>query len=71
MASESKGINTITSRYLEQLTDPNVAARRGSSLALGVLPYKYLAKGWKDILWKLCAACEIEVKKCLFCFVCC
>ncbi|XP_009628692.1 tubulin-folding cofactor D isoform X2 [Nicotiana tomentosiformis] len=62
VASESKGINTITSRYLEQLTDPNVAARRGSSLALGVLPYKYLAKGWKDILWKLCAACEIEAK---------
>nr|XP_009782677.1 PREDICTED: tubulin-folding cofactor D isoform X2 [Nicotiana sylvestris] len=62
VASESKGINTITSGYLEQLTDPNVAARRGSSLALGVLPYKFLAKGWKDILRKLCAACEIEAK---------
>lgn len=57
---ESKGVNAITSRYLEQLTDPNVAARRGSALALGVLPFKFLSEGWKDIFRKLCAACEIE-----------
>ncbi|KAH0728321.1 hypothetical protein KY284_004186 [Solanum tuberosum] len=57
---ESKGFNAITLRYLEQLTDPNVAARRGSALALGVLPFKFLCLGWKDILRKLCAACEIE-----------
>ncbi|MCD7463548.1 hypothetical protein HAX54_050847 [Datura stramonium] len=60
---ESKGFNAITSRYLEQLTDPNVAARRGSALALGVLPFKFLSEGWKDILPKLCAACEIESKE--------
>ncbi|XP_015055533.1 tubulin-folding cofactor D [Solanum pennellii] len=57
---ESKGFNAITLRYLEQLSDPNVAARRGSSLALGILPFKFLCVGWKDILRKLCAACEIE-----------
>ncbi|XP_059312914.1 tubulin-folding cofactor D [Lycium ferocissimum] len=57
---ESKGFNAITSRYLDQLTDPNVAARRGSALALGVLPFKFLGEGWKDILRKLSAACEIE-----------
>ncbi|PHT59125.1 Tubulin-folding cofactor D [Capsicum baccatum] len=57
---ESKCFNAITSRYLEQLTDPNVAARRGSALALGVLPFKFLSKGWKDILHKLCVTCEIE-----------
>lgn len=70
MPLESKGFNAITLRYLEQLTDPNVAARRGSALALGVLPFKFLCLGWKDILRKLCAACEIEVRKC-FCFSCC
>ncbi|CAN4125852.1 unnamed protein product [Withania somnifera] len=57
---ETKVFKAITSRYLEQLTDPNVAARRGSALALGVLPFKFLSEGWKGILHKLCAACEIE-----------
>ncbi|KAJ8565468.1 hypothetical protein K7X08_008044 [Anisodus acutangulus] len=60
VSPESKGFNAITSRYLDQLTDPNVAARRGSALALGVLPFKFLGEGWKDILRKLRAACEIE-----------
>lgn len=54
----SKG--NITSKYLELLTDPNVAVRRGSALAIGVLPYKLLANRWKDVLLKLCNSCEIE-----------
>ncbi|KAL8555073.1 hypothetical protein ACS0TY_003029 [Phlomoides rotata] len=57
---ENKGVNDIISRYLEQLTDPNVAARRGSALALGVLPFEFLTKGWKSVLMKLCCSCEIE-----------
>nr|XP_016438894.1 PREDICTED: tubulin-folding cofactor D-like isoform X2 [Nicotiana tabacum] len=60
VALESKSFNAITSKYLEKLADPNVAARRGSALALGVLPFEFLGEGWKDILRKLCAACEIE-----------
>ncbi|XP_065859361.1 tubulin-folding cofactor D isoform X2 [Euphorbia lathyris] len=58
----SKSGNTfgMTSKYLEQLTDKNVAVRRGSALALGVLPCECLAERWKDVLLKLCSACEIE-----------
>lgn len=51
----------ITTKYLEQLNDPNVAVRRGSALALSVLPYELLANRWKDVLLKLCCACAIEV----------
>ncbi|XP_031269631.1 tubulin-folding cofactor D isoform X1 [Pistacia vera] len=50
----------ITSKYLEQLTDPNVAVRRGSALAIGVLPYGFLANRWRDVLLKLCSCCAIE-----------
>lgn len=57
---DSKGTYDISSKYVEQLSDPNVAVRRGSALALGILPYEFLAKRWKDILLKLCRACEIE-----------
>ncbi|KAI3449108.1 hypothetical protein Pfo_005773 [Paulownia fortunei] len=60
VSMENKGVNDIMSRYLEQLTDPNVAARRGSALALGVLPFEFLAKGWKSVLTKLCCSSEIE-----------
>ncbi|XP_060182158.1 tubulin-folding cofactor D-like [Lycium barbarum] len=60
VASESKSFSALTSRCLEQLTDPTVAARRGSSLALGVLPFRFLRGSWRYILQKLCAACEIE-----------
>ncbi|PRQ56920.1 putative tubulin-specific chaperone D, tubulin-folding cofactor D [Rosa chinensis] len=51
---------SITSKYLELLTDPNVAVRRGSALAIGVLPCKLLANRWKDVLLKLCNSCAIE-----------
>ncbi|XP_051132533.1 tubulin-folding cofactor D [Andrographis paniculata] len=57
---ERKGVDRIISKYLKQLTDPNVASRRGSALALGVLPFEFLATEWKSILTKLCSACEIE-----------
>ncbi|KAL0347692.1 UNVERIFIED_CONTAM: Tubulin-folding cofactor D [Sesamum calycinum] len=60
LSTENKGATDIVSRYLEQLTDPNVAARRGSALALGVLPFEFLAKEWKSLLIKLCSSCEIE-----------
>uniref|UniRef100_A0A6N2MVK8 Uncharacterized protein n=1 Tax=Salix viminalis TaxID=40686 RepID=A0A6N2MVK8_SALVM len=52
----------ITSKYLEQLTDQNVAVRRGSAMALGVLPYELLANRWRDVLLKLSSSCIIENK---------
>ncbi|XP_059651568.1 tubulin-folding cofactor D [Cornus florida] len=60
VSTNDKGAKDITSKYLEQLTDSNVAARRGSAVALGVLPFEFLAKRWKDVLLKLCSSCEIE-----------
>lgn len=53
----------LISKHLKHLTDPNVAVRRGSALALGVLPYELLIAKWKDVVSKLCSACMIEVKK--------
>lgn len=61
MATGSGAAGGITSKYLEQLKNPNVAVRRGSALAIGVLPYEYLANRWRDVLLKLCRCCEIEV----------
>ncbi|KAL2892431.1 Tubulin-folding cofactor D [Bienertia sinuspersici] len=55
-----KGTLDITSKYVAQLSDSNVAVRRGSALALGILPYEFLAKRWKDIISKLSRSCEIE-----------
>ncbi|KAL9142098.1 hypothetical protein ABFS82_14G146900 [Erythranthe guttata] len=60
ISMDNKGMNDIISRYLAQLSDPNVAARRGSALALGVLPFEFLSQGWKSVLTKLCSSCEIE-----------
>ncbi|KAK7357845.1 hypothetical protein VNO80_17142 [Phaseolus coccineus] len=59
-ASDNKGTNDVTAKYLSMLTDPNVAVRRGSALALGVLPYKLLASQWRNVLLKLCGSCKIE-----------
>ncbi|KAK1272673.1 hypothetical protein QJS04_geneDACA012360 [Acorus gramineus] len=50
----------MTSKYLELLDDPNVAARRGSALAIGALPFNLLASKWRDVLTKLCSSCRIE-----------
>ena len=58
---DEKSIVHITIKYTQQLSDPNAAVRRGSALALGVLPFEYLAKNWKDLLLKLCSSCLIEV----------
>ncbi|KAL0725356.1 hypothetical protein Bca4012_039955 [Brassica carinata] len=50
----------LISKHLKHLTDPNVAVRRGSALALGVLPYELLIAKWNDVVLKLCSACKIE-----------
>ncbi|GAB2272008.1 hypothetical protein Dimus_006833 [Dionaea muscipula] len=55
-----KGGYNIVPKYLEQLSDSNVAVRRGSALALGGLPYEFLIKAWKDVLLKLSASCAVE-----------
>ncbi|KAK7848916.1 tubulin-folding cofactor d [Quercus suber] len=60
VAADTGGTGDISSKYLQLLTDPNVAIRRGSSLALGVLPYELLAKRWRDVLLQLCSATAIE-----------
>ncbi|KAM1263652.1 hypothetical protein ACFX2G_029250 [Malus domestica] len=60
VASSVGGTGDITSKYLELLSDPNVAIRRGSALALGVLPCELFAHRWKDVLLKLCNSCLIE-----------
>ncbi|CAI0383425.1 unnamed protein product [Linum tenue] len=61
VAASSVGTSsTIVSKYLQQLTDPNVAVRRGSAMALGVLPYEILADRWKDVILKLCKSSAIE-----------
>nr|XP_043618972.1 tubulin-folding cofactor D [Erigeron canadensis] len=57
---DDKGTSDITLKYLEQLTDANVAVRRGSALAIGVLPFEFLATRWKMVLQKLCKACAVE-----------
>ncbi|GAV78658.1 TFCD_C domain-containing protein [Cephalotus follicularis] len=60
VTKEDRGLSGLTLKYLEQLTDPNVAVRRGSALAIGVLPYEFLASTWKDVLLKLCSSSAIE-----------
>ncbi|KAI3800449.1 hypothetical protein L1987_28540 [Smallanthus sonchifolius] len=57
---DDKGTFDITLKYLEQLNDANVAVRRGSALALGVLPFEFLASRWKMVIQKLCKSCAIE-----------
>ncbi|KAK6260823.1 Tubulin-specific chaperone D [Theobroma cacao] len=60
VATDSKGSIGVTSKYLQLLGDSNVAVRRGSAMALGVLPYELLANQWRDVLLKLCRSCAIE-----------
>ncbi|KAJ6722730.1 BETA-TUBULIN COFACTOR D [Salix koriyanagi] len=62
VTKNNEGAGSITSKYLEQLTDQNVAVRRGSAMALGVLPYELLANRWRDVLLKLSSSCMIENK---------
>ncbi|KAL6906534.1 hypothetical protein ACP4OV_004135 [Aristida adscensionis] len=62
VSSGEKIANDIISKYVSLLDDPNVAARRGAALALGVLPYKFLILKWMPVLSKLCSSCTIEDK---------
>ncbi|KAL7238660.1 hypothetical protein ACSBR2_004702 [Camellia fascicularis] len=62
VGADDKSVSDIMSKYLEQLTNPNVAARRGSAFAIGVLPFELLAKRWKIVILKLCSACAVEDK---------
>lgn len=57
----NKGAYDITSKYLDHLTDANVAVRRGSALAIGSLPLEFLVTKWKSVLLKLCNSCAVEV----------
>jgi hypothetical protein len=59
--SGEKVANDIISKYVALLDDPNVAARRGAALALGILPYKFLVLKWMPVMSKLCSSCTIEV----------
>uniref|UniRef100_A0A2P2K0Q0 Beta-tubulin cofactor d n=1 Tax=Rhizophora mucronata TaxID=61149 RepID=A0A2P2K0Q0_RHIMU len=60
VTANNEDMSGITSKYVEQLTDQNVAVRRGAALALGVLPYEFLSSRWNDVLLKLCVSCAIE-----------
>ncbi|KAI9126819.1 hypothetical protein K1719_002415 [Acacia pycnantha] len=57
---DDKVMGDVISKYLSMLNDPNVSARRGSALAIGVLPFKFLASRWRNVLLKLCGCCTIE-----------
>lgn len=61
IATDNKNATGITLKYLLLLDDSNVAVRRGSAMALGVLPYELLASQWRDVILKLCSSCLIEV----------
>ncbi|XP_068669774.1 tubulin-folding cofactor D-like [Aristolochia californica] len=52
--------NDIIHKYLELLGDPNVAARRGAALALGVLPFDFLERKWEEVMKMLCNSCLIS-----------
>lgn len=60
ISADALVVKDITSKYLQVLrSDPNVAAKRGSALALSVLPYEFLIADWRIILKTLCAACLV------------
>ncbi|XP_066373697.1 tubulin-folding cofactor D-like isoform X1 [Miscanthus floridulus] len=62
VSSGEKIASDIISKYVALLDDPNVAARRGAPLALGILPYKFLMLKWMTVMSKLCSSCMIEDK---------
>ncbi|XP_057830679.2 tubulin-folding cofactor D isoform X2 [Cryptomeria japonica] len=60
ISADTLVIKDITSKYLLLLrNDPNVAAKRGSALALSALPNEFLFSDWANILKTLCAACLV------------
>jgi hypothetical protein len=63
VSSGEKIASDIISKYVALLDDPNVAARRGAALALGILPYNFLILKWMPVMSKLCSSCTIEVTK--------
>jgi hypothetical protein len=63
VSAGEKTSNDIISKYVTLLDDPNVAARRGGALALGILPYEFLLIKWMPVMSKLCSSCTIEVVK--------
>lgn len=65
VSSGEKMANDIISKYVALLDDPNVAARRGAALTLGILPYEFLILKWMPVMTKLCSSCTIEVKELL------
>uniref|UniRef100_A0ACD5U5V7 Uncharacterized protein n=1 Tax=Avena sativa TaxID=4498 RepID=A0ACD5U5V7_AVESA len=58
VSSGEKTGNDIISKYVTLLDDPNVAARRGGALALGILPYEFLLIKWMPVMSKLFLVCE-------------
>ncbi|AQK64742.1 Tubulin-folding cofactor D [Zea mays] len=62
VSSGEKIASDIISKYVALLDDPNVAARRGAALALGILPFKFLMLKWMPVMSKLCSSCTIEDK---------
>lgn len=58
---DDKGTSDLIAKYLNMLTDPNAAVRRGSALAIGVFPNELLTSQWRNVLLKLCGCCKIEV----------
>ncbi|KAJ3682191.1 hypothetical protein LUZ60_014764 [Juncus effusus] len=59
---DDKTAQQIVSNYVKLLDDPNVAARRGAALALGILPFNFLSLSWNLVISKLCNSCTGENK---------
>lgn len=57
---DDKGTSDLIAKYVNMLTDPNAAVRRGSALAIGVFPNELLTSQWRNVLLKLCGCCKIE-----------
>ncbi|KAM3402677.1 hypothetical protein ACQJBY_006487 [Aegilops geniculata] len=62
VSAGEKIANDVISKYVTLLDDPNVAARRGGALALGILPYEFLLLKWMPVMSKLCSSCTLEDK---------
>ncbi|XP_078448092.1 ARM repeat superfamily protein [Wolffia australiana] len=60
LKSDSDDFAAVMHKHISLLKDSNVAARRGSALALGVMPPEFLTRSWEVVIRKLCDACEIQ-----------
>ena len=62
LPAKAANIERVTWKHLQILqTDDNVAAKRGSALALSALPSNFLLPYWKDVIDSLCNAIHVEV----------